>query len=205
MTEVGALLFDVGGVLGNNGWDRNRRREVAEHFDLGWDEFAERHDLVVAAFEEGRLTLDEYLSRTVFSVPRSFSREDFAAAMYDGSRPYKEAIAFVAALGATNRYKMATLNNESRELNEHRIERFGLRDHFGIFLSSCYLGTRKPNPEIFEMALGVIQCRPAECVFIDDRLVNIECAGLQGMTAIHFTGIDALRGKLASLGVAVAG
>ncbi len=201
MNQVGVLLFDVGGVLGTNGWDRVHRRVVCERFGLDWEEFTDRHELVVAAFEEGGLTIDEYLDRTIFYRERGFARHEFVAAMLAGSRADAEMLRFATDLAATGHYTMATLNNESRELNEHRIGLFGLRDLFPFFLTSCYLGMRKPNPEMYELAIDVTQRRADECVFIDDRPVNVECAERVGMTAITFVGIDSLREELAAVGV----
>ena len=79
MAEITTLFWDVGGVLLTNGWDRAARRRAAEQFHLDWEEFEDRHDLVVTDFEKGRLTLDEYLQRTVFYRSRSFSQDDFKA------------------------------------------------------------------------------------------------------------------------------
>src|SRR5438045_1586812 len=140
---VTALFFDVGGVLLSNGWDRSTRRQAAEKFGFDWDTFEERHELVVADFETGRIDLDEYLDRTVFHEPCTFSREEFKAHLYEQSRADPDALAVAAALAASRRYLMATLNNESAELNRYRIEHFHLRDYFAVFFTSCYLGLRK--------------------------------------------------------------
>ena len=196
------LLFDVGGVLGSNGWDRNQRRRGVDHFGLDWDEFADRHDQIAESFETGRLSLDGYLDRTVFYRPRDFTTDEFSDFMRACSQPDPEALAVVADLAATGHYQLATLNNESRELNEHRIDAFELRPHFSLFLSSCYLGLRKPDLEMYRMALDITHCPPGDCVFIDDRELNIECAGDVGLDGIHFTDAATLRSDLAERGIA---
>ena len=192
---VSALFFDVGGVLGTNGWDRGARREAAERFGLDWEEFADRHELVVADLETGKMGFDEYLERTVFYRDRAFTPEEFRRFVWSRSRPRPDTLALVDRLAARGTYLLATLNNESRELNEHRIELFGLRERFSVFLSSCYLGIRKPEAEIYRLAMDVTSRAPSECLFIDDRSLNTECAVLVGMQAIQFDG-DA--GRLAS-------
>lgn len=199
--DVNVIFFDVGGVLLSNGWDRRSRRTAAERFDLDWEEFQDRHDQVSAPFETGSMDLDTYLERTVFYRGRPFDRPAFIEFMKAQTEPLTESLEILAALRARGDYLLATLNNESRELNEYRIHRFGLRDHFSLFLSSCYLGIRKPEPEIYEMAIAVTQ-QPAErCLFIDDRELNLECAVTAGIRTIHFRDAPSLRGSLAEAGV----
>ena len=203
MVDIRVLFFDVGGVLGTNGWDRHARRAACVQFDLDWEDFADRHTFVVDAFETGDLTLDEYLRRTVFYRRRDFTQGEFAGFMFAQSEPWPESLGLVGALAESNRYVLATLNNESRELNEHRIDSFGLRRYFVMFLSSCYLGIRKPDEQMYRLAVDVAQRRPEQCLFIDDRPLNLECAGLVGIPGILFQGADALRSSLAGFGINV--
>jgi putative hydrolase of the HAD superfamily len=201
MRLITALFFDVGGVLLTNGWDRKTRRYTAERFNLDWDTFEERHELVVADFETGRITLDEYLDRTIFHDPRAFSRDEFKAYLYAQSQPDPEALAVAADLARSHKYLMATLNNESAELNAWRIQHFHLRDFFVVFFTSCYLGLRKPDPRIYKLAIDLTQREPAECVFIDDRPLNVESALRVGMRAVRFENAAQLRHELAALDV----
>ena len=198
---VTALFFDVGGVLLSNGWDRNTRRQAAARFQFDWDTFEERHELVVADFETGRIHLDEYLDRTVFHDPRQFSREEFKAYLLAQSQPDPEALAVAADLAATKRFLLATLNNESAELNAYRIQQFHLRDYFMAFFTSCYLGLRKPDPRIYRIAMDLTQRQPDECVFVDDRPLNVDGARRTGMRAIRFESAAQLRRDLAANGV----
>jgi putative hydrolase of the HAD superfamily len=95
-----------------------------------------------------------------------------------------------------------TLNNESDELNQHRLDAFGLRDIFVAFFSSCWVGVLKPALRIYEVALAMAQAEPGASVFIDDRVRNLEPAKELGMHAIHFTDAARLRDELARVGVA---
>ena len=200
---IEVIFFDVGGVLGTNGWDRHSRRAACDRFDLDWEDFQDRHDFVSSAFETGEMDLTTYLERTIFYREREFTPADFAGFMRGQSVPDEAALEVVRRVGDGGRYLLATLNNESRELNEHRIGKFGLADHFTMFLSSCYLGVRKPEPEIYRIAVDLVQ-RPAEaCVFVDDRALNLECAVMAGIKPVHFGGADRLPGQLAELGVEV--
>jgi len=201
MPNVNTLFWDNGGVILTNGWDRDSRQKVAAKFGLDWAEFEDRHELVLNAFETGQMTLDEYLRRTVFYRSRDFSQQQFKEAFFAQSQPFPESLAFLGSLAQTRRYRMASLNNESLEVNEYRIEKFKLRDYFEAFFSSCYLGVRKPDPAIYRLALKITQARPEECVLVDDRGLNLECARELGMHTIQFQNVQQLRSELAKLGV----
>jgi len=195
------LFFDVGGVLGTSGWGSEARAQAVARFGLDAQDFDRRHREAVGQWEVGRLTLDEYLDCTVFDQPRPFTREAFAAFMREQSRPHPETIALARALAASGRYRLMTLNNESAELNAHRLRTFGLAPIFAAFFSSCWLGVAKPSRRIFELALGMSQAEPGRSVFVDDRAQNLAPARALGMHALRFTTADALRDDLAALGV----
>jgi putative hydrolase of the HAD superfamily len=203
MAGITTLFFDVGGVLLTNGWDRSTRRRAAERFHLDWDTLEERHELVVADFETGRLSLDAYLDCTVFHDPRPFSREEFKAFIFAQSQADPDALAVVEALAAAGNYLLATLNNESAELNAYRIRQFQFRRYFTVFFTSCYLGLRKPDPKIYRLALDLTQRTAAECLFVDDRALNVDSARAAGMRAIRFENAAQLRREMTLAGVAV--
>ena len=196
------LFFDIGGVLGTNGWSTPQRRRAIERFGLDAAEFEQQHRDAVGTFEQGRMTLDEYLDTTVFYRDRDFSREAFVDFMLAESRPDEATIALARRFADTGKYRMMTLNNESLELNRHRIERFGLCDIFEAFFTSCWIGVTKPSRRIYEVALGISQAPPERAVFIDDRRPNLMPARALGMQTIHFTTGDQLAGQLATLGAA---
>ena len=203
MPDVKVLLFDVGGVLLTNGWDREARRLACQRFDLDWEDFQDRHEFVAPDFETGKLTITEYLRRTVFYRERPFTEGEFIDFMKAQSEAMPESLALLADLAASGEYVLATLNNESRELNDHRIEAFGLREYFSVFMSSCYLGMKKPEEHIYRVAVDITQHRPEQCVFIDDRELNLECADQAGIRPVHFKNAEQLRISLRELGVAV--
>ena len=201
MPKISAIFWDVGGVLLTNAWDRSERTATLEHFRLDAEEFQSRHEMVVSSFERGKISLDEYLDRTIFYRNRSFSREEFRESMYSLSKPMPEVLAYARELASTGRYFMATINNESRELNLHRIEKFGLREIFRLFVSSCFVGLRKPESGIYRLAIETTQINPEECCFIDDRALNLECAAKLGMRTIQMQNVEQLREELGRLGV----
>jgi putative hydrolase of the HAD superfamily len=198
---VSHVFFDIGGVLGSNGWDRDQRAAAAQHFDFDVAELEDRHGEAVAMLEQGRMPLDEYLRCTVFYRPRPFDPAEFKAYMLAQSTPFPETIDLARALARTGRYRLMTINNESDELNRYRLEQFGLRDIFITFFSSCWVGILKPARRIYEVALAMSQAEPEDSVFIDDRERNLEPARALGMRTIRFTDALRLRQELAALGV----
>ena len=198
---IAHVFFDVGGVLGTNGWDRDQRAATAAHFGLPAGELEEMHGEAVAMLELGRVTLDEYLRTAVFYRPRDFTPEAFKDCMLSQSAPAPDTIALARGLARTGRYRLWTINNESAELNRHRIQRFGLGDIFLAFFSSCWVGVLKPARRIYEVALAMSQADPAASVFIDDRERNLEPAGALGMHTIRYTDPARLGQQLAALGV----
>jgi len=121
--SIRAIFWDVGGVLLSNAWDHTQRSEALAHFQLDEQEFHDRHEMLVSSFERGKITLDEYLDRTVFYRPRSFSREEFRDFMYSLSQPIPGVLQFAQSLADSGKYFMGTINNESRELNDYRANR----------------------------------------------------------------------------------
>src|ERR1700693_5409960 len=181
--QIRAIFWDVGGVLLTNAWDHTQRMAALEHFRLDEEEFHSRHEMVVSSFERGKISLDEYLDRTVFYRNRPFTRDEFRAYMDSLSQPMAEVLGF------------------ARDLNLHRIEKFGLPKIFRLFVSSCFVGLRKPESGIYRLALETTQINPQECCFIDDRALNLECAASLGMRTIQMQTLEGLREELERLGV----
>jgi putative hydrolase of the HAD superfamily len=201
LSKITALFWDVGGVLLSNAWDQAQRSLALEHFNLDEAEFQDRHEMVVSSFERGKINLSEYLDRTLFYRPRRFTKEEFCRYMFSLSQPDADALEVARKLANTRRYLMATINNESRDLNLYRIQNFGLREIFSVFVSSCFVGLRKPEEGIYWLALEITQKPPEECCFIDDRAINLESAARLGMHVIRMENAGQLRQDLMQLGV----
>jgi len=202
MSTFDAILFDVGGVLLTDGWDHAERAAAVAQFGLDAQAFEAKHATVVAPWECGEIDLHQYLAAVVFYEPRRFSQEKFFTFMLTQSKMLPDgALAILAELAASNPCMVGALNNESRETNEYRFSQFGLRRYFKLAFSSCYLGLRKPEPAMYRRALDILGCPPDRALFIDDREENVAGGLAVGMKAIRFTGADALRAELKSLGV----
>lgn len=201
MSKVTALFWDVGGVILSNGWDEHTREAAAKRFALDPADYEQRHRRAEDELESGGITLDTYLDETIFFRQRPFTREEFKQFMFAQSSEKKDTRALLDELTASRRYFMATLNNESLELNSYRIRKFDLKRNFTAFFTSCYLRLRKPDSRIYQAALGIAQRAPEECVYIDDRPKNIEPAKALGMHAILFESAEQLRASLDHSGV----
>jgi putative hydrolase of the HAD superfamily len=203
LAKITTLFWDIGGVILTNGWDRGSRQEAAAAFRLDREDFQDRHDLSFPAFDSGLISLNEYLERTIFYRPRSFTREEFTAFMFAQSRECPESRAVLSDAARLGKYFIGAINNEPLELNQYRIEAFNLRKDFQVFFSSCYVHSRKPEETIFRVALEVTQRLPEQCVFIDDRTLNLESPRRLGMNVIHYQNPEQLRSELRNHGVAV--
>jgi len=204
LAKISALFWDVGGVLLSDAWDREQRQRSLKQFGMDEDEveFESRHEMLVSSFERGKISLQDYLERTVFYRPRSFTIEVFTQHMLSLSQPYPDTLRLAKELTQSGRYLMSTINNESKELNLFRIQTFGLREIFSLFVSSCFVGLRKPEEGIYRLALEITQKPPGQCCFVDDRPLNLDSASKLGMHVIQTKNAEQLRGDLQKLEVA---
>ena len=202
MAKIRAILWDVGGVLLTNGWDRTERADLFREFQIDPNAFELRHLGVNAAWEKGEITIDEYLDETLFYEPRDFTREEFVARMKEVSQWLPNtAIHVLRDLAEVGEVKLVMVSNESRELMQHRIQSFGLHRDFSAFVVSAYVGLRKPDPKIFRLALDVIQIPPEEAAFVDDRAENADAASALGIHGVQYAGPEHLQETLKRLGV----
>jgi putative hydrolase of the HAD superfamily len=200
--RINAIFWDVGGVLLSNAWDREQRQRTLKQFSLDEVEFESRHEMLASSLERGKITLQQYLERAIFYRPRPFTVDAFKDCMFSLSQPDKQTLQFAADLARSGKYRMSTINNESKELNLFRIQTFGLREIFSLFVSSCFVGLRKPEEGIYRLALEITQQPPEECCFVDDRPLNLDSAARLGMHVIQMRNAEQLRRDLRKLGVA---
>jgi putative hydrolase of the HAD superfamily len=195
---ITTLFLDIGGVLLTNGWGHHARKRAATNFKLEWPEMEERHSLNFDTYEEGRLTLEEYLGRVVFYKKRPFTRAQFRRFMFAQSKPYPEMIELVAQLKVRHGLKIAVVSNEGRELNAYRIRKFKLDGFVDAFISSCFVHLRKPDADIFRLALDIAQAPPRQVVYIENTPLFVQVAEGLGIRSILHTDYRSTRAKLAS-------
>ncbi len=192
-TKPSTLFLDIGGVLLTNGWGTDSRIRSAEKFALDIAQLEERHQGCWDTFEIGKLKMDDYLNEVIFYQPRSFSKQDYISFMYSESKPLQGAIEYFKELKQRHHLKVIALSNEVREINEYRIQQFKLNELFDAYISSCYVGLRKPDSRIYKMACDISQTLPAQAVFVDDRILNVEVARNLGIPSLHYTDIESAK------------
>jgi putative hydrolase of the HAD superfamily len=198
---ITCLFVDIGGVLLTNGWDHHARRRAAKHFKLEWAELEERHGLNFEIHEEGRIGFDQYLNRVVFYQKRSFTRAQFRRFMFAQSKPFPEMINLVAQLRVRHGLKIAVVSNEARELNAYRIRKFKLAKFVDSFISSSFVHLRKPDEDIFRLALDIAQVPARQVVYIENTPMFVQIAEGLGIRSILHTDYKSTCAKLASLGL----
>lgn len=198
---ITTLFVDVGGVLLTNGWDHVERKRVAKHFKLDWAEMDKRHRLVFETHEQGKLSFEEYLGWVVFYEKRPFTRKQFRDFMFTQSKPFPKMLDLVAQLKAQHGLKIVVVSNESREVNAYRIRTFKLDRLVDTFISSCFVGMRKPDVAIFRLALDLAQTQPSQAVFLDNTAMFVQIAEDLGMRGMLHADTESTRTKLAALGL----
>ena len=198
---ITALFLDIGGVLLTDGWDHHARKRAARNFKLELAEMEDRHHLTFDTYEEGKLTLQEYLGRVVFHQKRPFTRAEFRRFMFAQSKPYPEMIELIRKLKAKYGLKIAVVSNEGRELNAYRIRKFKLDGFVDAFISSCFVHVRKPDADIYRLALDIAQVPARQVVYIENTPMFVQVAEGLGIRSILHTDYRSTCAKLASLGL----
>lgn len=198
---VKTLFLDIGGVLLTDGWDHHARKRAAVNFKLDLSELEYRHHLTFDTYEEGKLTLKEYLVRVVFYQERPFTQAQFRKFMFDQSKPHPEMIGLVKRLKVRYNLELFVVNNEARELNSHRIRKFKLAEFVDSFISSCFVHIRKPDADIFRLALDIAQAPVRQVVYIENTPMFVKTAEGLGIRSILHTNYKSTREKLASFGL----
>ncbi|MFT3912167.1 MAG: HAD-IA family hydrolase [Ferruginibacter sp.] len=194
--KITTMFLDIGGVLLTNGWDRSARALAAKQFNIDLPEMDERHHLCFDSYERGRMTMDEYLKKVVFYEERDFTKDTFKDFICSRSEALPGHIEFFKSIKEKYKIKVVAVNNEAKEINEYRISKFKLHELFDAFISSCYVGLRKPDNDIFRLAIDLAQTLPQNAIFVDDRKMFVEVAEEVGLNAIQFTGLDTIEEKL---------
>jgi putative hydrolase of the HAD superfamily len=204
VAPIAALFLDIGGVLLTNGWERQSRELAATVFNLDLAEINDRHQLTVETYEVGKLTLEEYLSLVVFYREQTFSRIEFRKFMFEQSKPHPRTIELIRKLKAQYGLKIAVVSNEGRELNSYRIQKFKLDEFVDFFISSCFVHLRKPDSDMYRMALDIAQVPAEQVVYIEDQPMFVQVAEAEGIRGIHHTDCASTRKQLARLGLEIA-
>ena len=198
-----ALYSDIGGVLGTNGWDASLRKRITDHFGVDSDSVEGRHHLMFDSFERGYMSFETYLEYVFFNVPRPFTLQEVRTYTYNASTAWPENINFFAAVKRDNHLKLGLISNEGRGITEHRVGKFGLRELADFMVISHYVHFRKPDLEMWRLALNLAQVTAEESIYIDDRQIFVDVAREIGFTALHHTSLETTRAELKKLGLSM--
>jgi len=199
--KIAALFVDIGGVLLTDGWGHEYRAEAAKAFGLDLEAMELRHHQAFDTYEVGRLSLKEYLDQVVFYEQRTFTHAQFEHFMLGQSQPYPQMIALIRGLKAKYGLKVIVVSNEGRELNAHRIRTFQLDTFVDAFISSCYVHLRKPDPEIFRLALDIAQVPVQQVLYLENTPMFTRIAEGLGLRCLLHTDYATTCRDLASLGL----
>lgn len=197
--DIKILFFDIGGVVLSNGWGHASRKLATEKFGLDYEEVDTLHNFIFNVYEIGAITLDEYLDTVIFNHPRDFTREDFKQFMYSRSVELPETLAWLKKWKKDCGFRIISINNEGKELNDYRVKKFKLHEFFDAFVSSCEVKMRKPDPGIFKLAMGIAQVTPQQCVYFDDRIMLVNAAQKLGIRAFQHTDLASTKAILEKL------
>ncbi|MCU1322353.1 MAG: HAD-superfamily hydrolase, subfamily variant 3 [Acidobacteriaceae bacterium] len=206
-SPIKTIFWDIGGVLLTNGWGRRQRAHTLTPLGVDIEDFESRYEAANFFWERGLSTALEFFNKTVFHADqpsRSFSYEELWPLVCAESKQLDPATYdILTALSASGRYKVATLNNESRELNDYRLDAFDLRRHFDYFICSGYVHEMKPNPDIYRAAIEISGLPPSTAVFVDDKPENCRAAAAFGIVPILFESPAQLTRDLEALGIQI--
>jgi putative hydrolase of the HAD superfamily len=198
---IRGLFLDIGGVILTNGWDHVARQKAAKVFNLDYEELNERHHLTFDTYEEGKLSLADYLNRVIFFEERKFTFDEFRDFMFEQSQPFQNMIDLIKDLKQRYGLAIGAISNEGRELTVYRIKKYELKKFFDFFISSSFVHYRKPDEDMFRMALDVSQIPPDEAIYIEDRPMFVDVARTLGLHGIYHKSFESTRDELADYGL----
>ncbi len=186
--KISVVFCDIGGVLLTNGWGHESRMAAAEKFNIDYPEMNSLNQFMFTVWETGKISIDDYLDSVVFYKKRNFSKDEFKEFMFGESKMLPDTFELMLNWKSINPgIQFFAINNEPRELNDYRINKFQLRKLFNGFISSCDVHLRKPDPEIYLLALNISKAPAAECIYFDDRRFLAEAAQKAGIKSFVFS------------------
>lgn len=200
-TPISTLFVDIGGVLLTDGWGEASRKAAAREFHLDFAETEARHAIMFETYELGKIDLDEYLRRMVFYEERPFSPRQFREFMYAQSQPYPNMISLIDGIKKKYGLKVVVVSNEARALNDYRIDKYQLGALVDVFVSSCLVHLRKPDADIFRLAIDLAHVRVDQVLYIENTPMFVQIAEQLGIKSILHADFSATREMLSSSGL----
>lgn len=196
------VIFDLGGVLVHMKPALMIRRLAAETGQTV--EVLERVLVDPALLEQlelGRMTPRQYFDQLARRLKLSWSFEEFVAAWNGILSENTDTTGLLQRLW--DRYTILVLTNTNILHDEHIRRTWPVFDRVHHWLASYQIGLRKPEPQIYELALRTAQTPPHSAIYIDDVEEHVLVARGMGLTAVHFTDGKMLEEDLRQAGLHV--
>ncbi len=169
-------------------------QSIPEFFGLTLEQLLkQKHPDSWIAFEEAKISEAEYM-KTFFSDQRDVDGARLRQLLWDSYSWIDGVELLLAELHAAG-FEMHAVSNYSIW---YRIieERLKLSRFLDWTFVSCRTGLRKPVPRCYQFALDTLAARPSDCLFVDDRSINVEAAQAMGIDSIQFVDSAQLRNEL---------
>ncbi|XP_052135753.1 flavin mononucleotide hydrolase 1, chloroplatic [Oryza glaberrima] len=193
--KLPVLLFDVMDTVVRDPFYHH----IPAFFQMSMKELLEsKHPTAWSEFEMGLIDENE-LAKKFFNDGRSFDLEGLKACMVRAYE-YIDGVEDILYSLKQNNYEVHAFTNYPvwYQLVEEKLK---LSKYLSWTFCSCTVGKRKPSPDFYLHAVDHLNVDPASCIFIDDRMTNIEAALSVGMVGLQFKNAEVLKKDLCSLGV----
>lgn len=196
---ISTIIFDLGDVqlVGLYGIEKRLAPKLRKTEEEIWQGMR-GEDL--AAFFNGKISEDEYLSRTIKRNAWPLTVDLLKSAIRDNFKEVEGTRKIVEELKEAG-YKLGVLSVHGKEWIEYIHAKFDFHLLFDHLSYSYEATVSKPDPLAYKMIMQKFGVRPEECLFIDDIQRNIDAAKALGMHALRFTGASQLREDLAAMGI----
>jgi len=195
--QITTILFDVGGVLLMD-FVENKIIDLAKKYNISPDLLIKAKEKFRPPADTGQISDPEFWIKALEYCNVKATAEDWKLDEYmeevDGGIE-------IAKTLKKNGYRIAILSNDSHEMSRQRRNKYGFDDLFHNIYISCNYGVAKPDLKIYKIALSELNAQPEQCVFIDDRLENIESSQQLGIHSILFINANQVKNDLKDLGL----
>ncbi len=195
MSRIGAIVSDFGGVLTSPLLDsfaafQDSSGVPLEALGSAMAAVAQRHGAnPLFELETGRMTEAEFLRSLGEELTRQLGREvelhGFGVRYFEHLHPNQPLIEYMRQLRARG-YKMAICTNNVREWEPLWRAKLPVDEIFDVVVDSAFVGTRKPEPRIYELTLERLGVSANAALLLDDIELNCDAARALGMTAVRF-------------------
>lgn len=177
MAVVKAVIFDLYGVLGLNGWQDFKARHFVDRLEE-W----ERLRVLGQRADAGKVSQDEFVQALIDATGESKAT---IRRQFESTKPNAPLLVYIAH-ELKPHYKIGILSNTSHDVYQtiFQAEDYAL---FDVAIGSFAVGLTKPDPKMFLLMCERLGVDPAECIMVDDKPQHTAAAGQLGMRTVVYT------------------